>query len=287
MVSSPLGEYLRSRRELIRPQDVGLPPGGGRRKVVGLRREELAMLAGISSDYYLRLEQGRDQHPSPQVLDSLARVLQLDPDSTAYLHELAAPKPRARAARRTERVPAGIAQMIDELPMPAFVQNKYLDVLAANRLGHALSPNYRPGTNLLRAAFLDPGERDLRPDWDRAVTEAVAGLRAVSAADVDDPRLTALVGELSLRSERFRRLWARHDVHKRISGTSSFNHPEVGLMHLRHEKLAVTGTDGQLLVIYHAEPASESAQALALLGTITATPASRDTPAPNPAKRRI
>jgi transcriptional regulator with XRE-family HTH domain len=270
MATSALGEYLRNRRELVRPQDVGLP-AGGRRKVAGLRREELAMLAGISSDYYLRLEQGRDQRPSAQVLDALARVLQLDADSTAYLHDLATPKPRRRGPRRTERVPAGIVQMIEILPLPAFVQNKYMDVLAANPLGRALSPNYRPGRNLLRAVFLDPEERELHQDWDRATADAVAGLRAVSASDVDDPRLAALVGELSVHSERFRQLWARHDVHKRVGGTSWIKHPEVGLMHLRHEKLAVSGTDGQVLVIYHAEPDTESAQAIALLGTITAS----------------
>ncbi|MDG4809365.1 helix-turn-helix transcriptional regulator [Micromonospora sp. WMMD1120] len=276
--TNALGEYLRSRRELVRPQDVGLP-AGGRRRVAGLRREELAMLAGISADYYLRLEQGRGQRPSAQVLDALARVLQLDADSTAYLHELAAPKPRRRARRRTEQVPVGIAQMIDQMPLPAFVQNKYLDVLAANALGRALSPSYHPGTNLLRAVFLDPAERDLHQDWDRATADAVAGLRAVSATDVEDPYLAALVGDLSLRSERFRRLWARHDVHKRVGGTSSIKHPEVGLMHLRHEKLAITGTDGQLLVIYHAEPHTAAAQALALLGSIAASAGPPATPA--------
>lgn len=278
-----LGEYLRTRRELVRPQDVGLP-AGGRRKVAGLRREELAMLAGISSDYYLRLEQGRDQRPSTQVLDALARVLQLDADSTAYLRELATPKPRRRAPRRSERVAAGLAEMLELLPLPAFVQSKYLDVLAANSLGRALSPNYRPGTNMLQAVFLDPAERELRQDWDRATTEVVAGLRAVSAADLDDPRLAALVGDLSVRSERFRQLWARHDVHQRVGGTSWFKHPEVGLMQLRHEKLAVVGTDGQMLVVYHAEPATESAQALELLGSIVAS-TDVDLPAHHPSRR--
>lgn len=262
-----LGKYLRARRETVRPEDVGLPPGS-RRKVPGLRREELALLAGISADYYLRLEQGRDRHPSPQVLNALARVLQLDADSTAYLHDLAIPKPRRRS-RGPQRLQAGTALLLEQLPMPAFVQNEYYDVLGSNLLGHALSPRYRPGVNLLEALFLDPGERELREDWDRATRDSVAGLRAISVADPVDARLTALVDELSMRSDRFRTLWARHDVHKRTSGLSRLRHPQVGLLELRHEKLAVMGAEGQVLVIYHAEPGSPSAQALDLLGSVT------------------
>lgn len=265
-----LGGYLRARRELVQPEDVGLI-GGGRRRVAGLRREELALLAGISADYYLRLEQGRDQNPSPQVLDALASVLGLDADSTAYLHDLAAPRPPRRSPRRVDRVPAGIIQFIDSLAVPAFVQNKYGEVLAANALAQSLSPNYKPGVNLLRAVFLDPTDRELHQDWDRATREAVAGLRAVSGTDTEDPVITALVGELSLRSDAFRQLWARHDVHKRVGGASRMKHPEVGYLDLRHEKLGIAGTDGQTLVVYQAEPGTESAAALALLGTIAAT----------------
>lgn len=263
-----LGPYLRARRETIRPEDVGLPPGS-RRKVAGLRREELALLAGISADYYLRLEQGRDRHPSAQVLDALARALRLDADSAAYLHELAAPKP-ARRARRPQRLAAGTRLLLGQLPMPAFVQDEYYEVLGVNPLGRALSPRHRPGVNLLRALFLDPAERELRADWDRAAREAVSGLRAVSAGDSTDPRLTALVGELSVRSERFRRLWARHDVRRRTGGLSRLTHPQVGPMELRHEKLAVLGSPGQVLVVYHAEPGSPSAQALDLLSGFAA-----------------
>jgi transcriptional regulator with XRE-family HTH domain len=264
-----IGEYLRARRELIRPEDVGLP-GGGRRRVAGLRREELAMLAGISADYYLRLEQGRDQNPSAQVLDALARVLKLDADSVTYLHELAAVRPGPRPRRPGDRIPAGVRQLLDELPMPAFVQNKYLDVLAANAPARLLSPNYRPGVNLLRAVFLDPRSRTLHDDWERASTEAVAGLRAATATDPDEPGLAELVGELCLRSEEFRTLWARHDVHRRVGGTSRINHPRAGMLHLRHEKLAVAGTDGLLMVVYHADPGSSSALALRSLEELAA-----------------
>lgn len=265
-----LGEYLRARREQIQPEDAGLV-GGGRRRVPGLRREELAMLAGISTDYYIRLEQGRNQTPSPQVLDALAGVLRLDADSTAYLHALAATPGSHRSARGAQRVPASTLQFLDALPMPAFIHDKRMTVLAANTLGSALSPNYRPGVNLLRAVFLDPRERELHVDWGRATTEAVAGLRAAATTALDDPELNSLVGELSLKSEEFRQLWARHDVHLRTGGMSLLEHTEVGALELRHEKFTISGTDGHTLVAYHAEAGSSSAQALAILGSLSAT----------------
>jgi len=267
-----LGEYLRARREQIQPEEVGLI-GGGRRRVPGLRREEVAMLAGISADYYLRLEQGRHQTPSPQVLDALAAVLYLDADSTAYLHSLATASDATSRSplRRTERVPAGTLQFLDALPMPAFIHDRRLTVLAANAFASALSPNYRPGVNLLRAIFLDDDERELHRDWARATVEAVAGVRAAAGSRFDDDQLTALIGELSMRSEPFRRLWARHDVHRRTGGVSLLEHPDVGPLELRHEKLTIAGTDGQTLVAYHAEFGSPSAQALELLSSIAAS----------------
>lgn len=274
---STLGGYLRARRDLVRPEDVGLI-AGGRRRVPGLRREELAMLAGISSDYYLRLEQGRDRHPSAQVLDALAVALRLDAAATDHLHDLARPRTRRRAAPRAERVPAGIAQLIDQLPMPAYVSGRYLDVLAANPLARALSPNFTPGRNLLRQVFLDPGDRELHLDWERATAGAVGGLRAAAGTDPDDPRLAALVGELSIRSDRFRTLWARADVGHRGEGTSHMRHPQVGELYLRREKLDIAGTGGQQLVVYHAEPGTDSAQALALLGSLTVTTGRDATP---------
>ncbi|MEV0038820.1 helix-turn-helix transcriptional regulator [Streptomyces sp. NPDC050804] len=273
-----LGEYLRARRELVRPEDVGLPPGG-RRRVPGLRREELALLAGISADYYLRLEQGRDHHPSAQVLDALAGALMLDDDATAHLHRLARPVSRRRArGPRAERALPGIRRLVMSwTDHPAFVQGRYTDVLAANPLATALAPYYAPGVNLLRATFLDPSVRALHRDWDSAAPAVVASLRTLATPDADDPRLTELVGELSLRSEEFRRLWARHDVRPRTSGVSWFDHPQVGPLELSFEKLSVNGTEGQLLVVYHAEPGSPAAEGLALLSTIAAsTDASTD-----------
>jgi transcriptional regulator with XRE-family HTH domain len=271
MSENLIGEYLRARRELVRPEDVGLPDLG-RRRVPGLRREEVAMLAGVSTDYYVRLEQGRDQHPSEQVVEALARALQLDDDATAHLHRLAHQPPRRRRPpRRPERVPAGVQQLIASLSeTPAYVYGRYMDVLAANRLASALVPFYRPGENLVRAAFLDPLVRDMYEDWDGVTEGAAAGLRALVGPDVDDPRLAELVGELSVRSERFRQLWARHDVRPKRAGKSHMDHPQVGPLDLGYEKLPIPNTDGQTLVVYHAEPGSRSAQALSLLASAVA-----------------
>ena len=266
----PLGDYLRARRQLVQPEDVGLRATGLRR-VPGLRREEVALLAGISSDYYLRLEQGRDRNPSLQVLQALAEVLQLDENSTAYLLSLAQPRTRTASRPRVERVAAGIRQLLDVVGLPAFVEGRYFDVLAANRLARALSPRLVPGSNRLRSVFLDPAERDLYPDWDRAITQMVAGFRASVGTEIDDPRCVQLVGELSLASEPFRRLWARHDVKVREGAPARMQHPDVGELLLRREKLEISGSRGQLLVLYHAEPGSHSSESLALLGSLAAS----------------
>lgn len=268
---NPIGEYLRARRELVRPEDIGLPDLG-RRRVPGLRREEVAMLAGVSADYYVRLEQGRDQHPSEQVIEALGRALQLDDDGVAHLHRLAAPKARRRRApRRVERVPSGILELLASLhDTPSYVYGRYMDVLAANPLATALVPYYRVGVNLVRASFLDPQIDETHGDRDRATETAVASLRALTGPDVDDPRLEELVGELSVRSERFRALWARHDVKPKRSGRSRVNHPQVGTLELGYEKLPIADAYRLTLVLYHAEPGSKSAQALALLASASA-----------------
>lgn len=272
--SNPLGEFLRARRALVRPEDLGLP-GGGLRRVPGLRREEVAMLAGISSDYYLRLEQGRDRNPSVQVLEAVARVLRLDADATTYLVGLAQERPTA-GGHHTRQVPASLLQLIDGWPQnPAYVQNRYYDCLAANALAAALNPNFRPGVNLLRALFLDPAERELRRDWEDLTSQAVPALRAEAGTNVDDPRLRDLVGELSLRSERFRTLWARHEVRPRHGRVSHLTHPQVGELDLRSTKLSVDGTDGLNMVVFHAEPGSRSAELLDILGSLAA-PQNRD-----------
>jgi transcriptional regulator with XRE-family HTH domain len=267
-VSTPLGDFLRARRGLVRPEDVGLP-GIGARRTPGLRREEVALLAGISSDYYLRLEQGRDRNPSDQVLSAIARVLQLDEAATRHLLALGAPAPRQPRRPRREVVPAGVAQLIAVLHLPAFVEGRYFDVLAANPLATALSPRVRPGANRLRDVFLDPAERALFPDWEDGTARLVAGFRERIGGDTDDPCVVQLVGELSLASERFRRLWARHDVKVAVGTPMRFDHPQVGDLTLRCEKLAVSGTDGQLLVVHHPEPGTADAEKLALLASLS------------------
>jgi len=271
--SNALGEYLRARRQLVSPESAGIR-NLSRRRVPGLRRDELSLLAGVSTDYYVRLEQGRDRNPSAQVLNALARALQLDDEATSHLHALAG---RGRVARRSgdgpEQVPPSIRQLIVGWDAtPAFVYGRWLDVLAANSLATALSPLFTPGVNLLRATFLDPAVRDLYGDqWASLAQSIIAGVRALNSADVDDPLLNELVGELSVRSDEFRSLWARHDIRARITGGSRhMHHPEVGELELHYENLQIAGADGQTLVIYHADPGSPTAQALAQLATLAA-----------------
>jgi transcriptional regulator with XRE-family HTH domain len=267
--ANALGHYLRARRELIDPAEAGLAVVGVRR-TPGLRREEVATLAGISADYYLRLEQGRDRNPSPQVLEALARVLRLDAAATEHLLSLAAARPAPTRRVRRETVPAGIRQLLDVINLPAFVESRTFEVLAANRLATAVSPNIRPGANRLRAIFLDPDEQDLYPDWEQAARNLVAGFRASVGGDVEDQRIVQLVGELSLASEQFRRLWARHDVTALSGGAMRLNHPVVGVLELRREKLPLADSGGQLLAIYHAERGSEAERRLEQLDRLGA-----------------
>jgi transcriptional regulator with XRE-family HTH domain len=275
--STALGQYLRARRELVRRGDVNVRTVG-RRRVPGLRREELAMLAGISSDYYLRLEQGRDHHPSAQVIDALARALRLDEDATAHLHALAQP-PAARTPREEpERAPTSIEHLIELWPnTPALVLGRHMDVLAANALASALSPVFTPGVNLVRAVFLDPELRNFVRDWEGIAYSAVARLRALVGPDVEDPRLAELVSELSVRSDEFRRLWARHDIQISAPRIHSFNHPLVGCLELKPERLSIIGTEGQVLIVHHAEPGSPSERALRLLAGVAAGEHRQDT----------
>lgn len=261
-----LGQYLQARRGLVTPDRAGIPAGPNRR-VPGLRREEVAMLAGISADYYLRLERGRDAHPSVQVLEALARVLLLDEVETAYLLGLAAPRPRTRRRRPApETVPARLHDLLRVVDAPAFVEGRVFDVLAANPLAAAFSPRLVPGANRLRSLLLDPEERAFHVDWDGAVRSFVALFRN-SVAEIDDPRVVELVGELSLASGRFREEWARHDVRPFTGGTTEVDHPLVGRMRLHREKLAV---DGLVLVVYHAESGSIDEQRLRLLQPVAA-----------------
>lgn len=261
VTGNALGDYLRARREQVRPEDVGLIPGA-RRRVAGLRREELAVLAGVSSDYYLRLEQGRDKNPSPQILDALARALQLDIKGTEYLHQLASGSHGEQP--NLETAADGLDKLIDQFSMPAIVLNRYQDVLAANAIACALSPGYSPGQNILRWRLVDPAAREFFADWDEATDVAVSGLREVAGSASDDPRMRALIDELSDVSARFRELWARADVGYR-AGITHMRHPRVGDLFLNRNRLSVPHSGGQHLIIFSADPGSPSAKALETL----------------------
>jgi transcriptional regulator with XRE-family HTH domain len=265
--TNPLGAFLRARRELVAPQQAGIPDGGVRR-TPGLRREEVAMLAGISADYYLRLERGRDRHPSVQVLEAIARVLQLDDEHVAHLLTLVAEVPRHRRRRpRRQAPPAGALTLLDSLVQPAFIEDRYFDVVAANRLATVLSPALVAGGNQLRSLFLDPAEQALHLEWEGVTECFIANLRQAVGTDVDDPRFIELTGELSLASPRFRQLWARHEVRGQRGTPIRFDHPQVGQLTLNRERLTINGSDDLMLVVYHPEPGSSDAEKLGLLAS--------------------
>jgi transcriptional regulator with XRE-family HTH domain len=276
--TNPLGAFLRARRELVTPEQAGIPDVGVRR-VPGLRREEVAMLAGISADYYLRLERGRNRNPSMQVLESIARVLNLDEDHFAHLVTLAAETPRKLRSRpRRQTVPPGALKLLDSLAQPAFIEDRYFDILASNSLARALSPSLAAGGNQLRDLFLDPAEQALHPEWENVTECFIANLRQAVGNDVDDPRFIELTGELSLASPRFRRLWARHEVRRQWGTPLRMNHPQVGELTLNRERLTVAGTDSLMLVVFHPDAGSDSAEKLALLASAslaTSTTATR------------
>lgn len=262
---SRLGDYLRARRVLVHPEDVGIPVGDEQRRVAGLRREEVAILAGISTEYYLRLEQGREEHPSDQVLDALARALLLDDVAAAYLHELAQ-RPSVGPTEDVDVVHEEVQLLIDSWPLAAaVVHNRYVDVLATNALARALSPNYRIGVNNLVSLLTDPADRALHEGWEGLTTRSVALLRSMVGQRGDDPQLRALVAELSARSDRFRELWARNDVIEVSTGVHVLRHPTAGRLTLHFARLPLIGTDGHTIFLYHAEPGTPTADALATL----------------------
>jgi transcriptional regulator with XRE-family HTH domain len=270
-----LREFLRTRRARVQPADVGIE-AGGRRRVPGLRREEVAMLAGVSLDYYARLEQGRDLQPSDQVLDAVARALRLTPVERTYLHNLvrstvAAPTPDALALSPLD---AGTRLMLDSLQIPALIVDARGDVHAMNRLGRALMVGLEPmpsaRSNHLRWLFLDPATRELLADWEVMARVSVAVLREVAGRFPRDTGLHALVGELSVASPEFRSWWAEHDVDARCRGRKRFRHPVVGEIVVQTETLQLH--DGERwLYAYAVDPGSRSDEAMRLLGTWSAT----------------
>ncbi|MFD4587183.1 helix-turn-helix transcriptional regulator [Streptomyces sp. NPDC058434] len=268
-----LGGFLRARRAQLRPEDAGLPTSG-RRRVPGLRREEVAALAGVSTDYYMRLEQGRELHPSHQVLEAIAKALRLDDNAVAHLFRVATPTARRRRrAPRVERVSPHLQLLLDTWSQtPAFVLGHAMDILACNQLAISLYAGFKSCDNLLRIIFLDPAAHHFYRDWDRAAESAVAALRRAAGFDPDAPRLIELVGELSMKSNEFRALWARHDVRGKSREAKLFHHAVVGDLELHYEAFAVNSAPGQQVIVYQAEAGSPSADALALLGSLCAMP---------------
>ncbi|MFI1653692.1 helix-turn-helix domain-containing protein [Streptomyces sp. NPDC020472] len=273
-LSAELSEFLRSRRARLKPQDVGLPEFGRHRRVPGLRREELAQLAGVSVAYYTRLEQGNGRNVSMEVLDAIARALRLSDTERAHLTHLAKPtvKKRQRAAiARPQRIRPGLQHLLDAMDgLPAFVLGRRGDILAWNRMARALMGDFEAwepaDRNMARMIFLEPNARDLYVDWECKATEVVSVLRLYAGCYPDDPQLLALVGELSVRSEEFRSLWAAHTVTDKGHGRKRLRHPLVGEMTLSYESLKVAGDDPDLMIVtYHAEPGTPSADALRLL----------------------
>lgn len=291
-----LGEFLQTRRSQLRPEDVGVATYGGRRRVPGLRREELALLAGVSASYYSRLEQGQASNASPEVLDALARALRLDDAERRHLHELAAGTRRRGTGRRSapEQVSPAVRQLIAVLgDVPVVVLGRRTDVLAWNTPGHALyaghlafdgpdTPRQRP--NMARLMFLDTHTRDLYADWAAKARAVVATLRMATGQHPDDPLLATLLGELTVKSPEFGAMWADHRVKAGGAAIYEMRHPLVGTMRVTQQTLRTA--DEQAVVVATTEPGSPSHAAMTLLvhsavtrRTSAAQDPRRDTPA--------
>ena len=278
-------EFLATRRAKITPQQAGLPDYGGQRRVPGLRRAEVALLAGVSPDYYVRLERGNLTGVSDSVLEAIARALRLDDAEREHLFDLARAantSPRARRRPTQQRIRPGVQQLLDAMTdAPAFVRNGRLDVLAANRLAEALyAPMFanpaRP-LNLARFAFLDPQSTGFYPEWDAAADTTVALLRTEAGRDPYNKDLTDLIGELSTRSDEFRTRWAAHNVWLHQTGAKKFRHPIVGDLSLSFEAMPLPADPGLTLTAYSAQPGTPSHDALQLLASWAATPKSAPT----------
>jgi len=273
-MASELGEFLRVRRARVRPGDAGLPSGTGTRRTPGLRREEIAALAGLSIDYYIRLEQGKETNPSGPILDGLARALRLNEEENAHLYALA-----NHAAGRTARgspsasrvVRPGVRQLLETVrPCPAYVLTRTSDLLAANPEALALFPglaDWPPERrNTIRYTFFHPAARELFADWDHSAETTAAHLRSLAADTPDDPDVSGLITELLHGSPEFARRWQRHDVRHRRGEAKPFHHPQVGEFTLTYEVLYLA--DGQRMTVYQAEPGSRDHDALTLMSMI-------------------
>ncbi|MDN4643062.1 helix-turn-helix domain-containing protein [Arthrobacter sp. PsM3] len=281
-------EFLASRRARVSPEQAGLPAHGGNRRVPGLRREEVALLAGVSIDYYIRLERGNLAGASGSVLDGVARALQLDEPEHAHLIDLArasGPAPQRRSRPVQQQIRPTVQRILDAMgDVPAYVRNGRRDILAANPLGRALyselyADPVRP-VNVARFVFLSPRARDFFLDWDRAAADLVANLRIEAGRSPYDRALTDLIGELSVRSEEFRAQWAAQNVRFHRTGVKAVHHPVVGDLVLSFEAMDLPADPGLSLIVYSAEPGSAAQDALQLLASWTATTSDATVPAP-------
>ncbi|WP_327289680.1 helix-turn-helix transcriptional regulator [Streptomyces sp. NBC_01198] len=262
-----LASFLRTRRSRVDPAAVGIPTDS-RRRVEGLRREEVAHLSGVSVDYYVRLEQGRATQPSEQVLDALARVLGLDETEREHLARLARQR-RSRAKAPSGRVRPELLRVLGLVPdAPALIMDHRMDVLAGNRLARLLYGRPIPGLNTARHLFLEETERGLYADWETCTLDVVGHLRLAAGKYPQDPRLASLIGELAMGSDRFRHLWARADVRARTHGRKAYRHPLVGLLELHQENFALPDESSMELVVLSAAPGSPAEDALRLLSSL-------------------
>ncbi|MEV5555325.1 helix-turn-helix transcriptional regulator [Nonomuraea wenchangensis] len=272
--SRELADFLRSRRARITPDRTGLPADGRARRVPGLRRDEVARLAGVSTEYYTRLEQGRAGNPSPEVVEALARALELDLAEREHLSDLLT-RPARRAPVSPQRVRPGLHLMLRTLDhVPAFIVGRRTDILAANRLARTVLTDFDalpvPQRNLARYYLLDPAARERTGDWERIAAETVAMLRLEAGRYPGDRRLADLVGELTLRCPEFSAWWNDHRVLRRTHGSKHYHHPLVGELHFSYESLQPPGDPDQTLCVYNVEPGSSTEQALRLLADWTA-----------------
>jgi len=283
---SDIREFLASRRAKITPQQAGLPAFGGNRRVPGLRREEVALLAGVSIDYYVRLERGHIAGASEEVLDAVAGALQLDDAERAHLFDLAraaAKRPARRSRRARGPLPDSVLRVLHSMTdSPGFIRNGRLDILATNTLGRALYAPLFPDpsaqtANIARSQFLLPGGRDFFPQWEESVNTTVALLRTEAGRAPHDSELTGLIGELVTRSEEFRTAWAKHNVRLHHTGRKSFRHPAVGVITLDFDAMELPAQPGLTLTAYSAAPGTPDHDTLRLLAAWAATEADQPT----------
>lgn len=263
--SHPLGAYLRARRELLSPDDVGLPSSQGLRRVLGLRRSEVADLAQISTEYYIKLEQGQEAHPTVQVLDALSRALKLDATARSYLHSLVHPADRRSRPASLPAV-AHARWLIDAWPMTAaIIMDRHFDIIASNSLMAVLIPNYKPGANALVSLLLEPAMRELYIEREGLSTRSIGLMRSQVARDPSRVRTQQLIAQLTRESDRFREVWHRHDITGMTEGTHPMNHPTVGSLSLHYAHFPLVGSDDHSIFVYYAEPGTDSERSLALL----------------------